>query len=280
MKNFLKVFIIIILVIGTIGGTCYFFFRNMEEKDNTTASIAGELYSESKLQFNQSLLTMNALVNSDGTDDRLALLIETNSQVDEIVEVLASYHIENDTKINNEKISKALNQVSASRSLINSMVAEYSIKKDSSYFNRHLGANDFYQEFCNYLVSYAKFANLVNANLSVNKQIDLKFNMFDIYTNVVMNTFNQTITSNLKVIVKDAYNINKINDILQIDNSLIETEVERFAIEINYFNEAYNNCNKTDFATNLVSNIATVTNADQTTNEKIATYYFKQIFGV
>ena len=280
MKKFLKIFIIVLLVVSAVGTTCYLFFKNMKENDNTTVSIAGILYSENKTKFNNSLSTMSSVVNSDGTDNRLNLIIKTNSNLDEIVEVLASYHIENNTKINNEKISKVLKQVNSSKKLLGKMIDEYNIKKNSTYFDKHLGANDFYSEACNYLVKYARFANLINADLNLNKNCDLKFSMFDVYTQVVMNSFNQTKVENSKVIIYSEYNINKINSIFKMENSIVETKVSPYAVEVNRFVEAYYDCNKTEFAKYLASNISIVTSENQTTKEKIATYYFKQIFNV
>ena len=280
MKKFLKVFIIVLLVIASVAGTCYFFFKNMKERDNTTASIAGVLYSEEKSEFNSNLQVISALMNSDSTDTRLNLIITTNAKMDQITKILASYHIANNTKINNERISKAFNQFNSSRNLLTAMINEYNIKKDSSYFNRHTGANDLYSQACNYLISYARFINYVNSDLNLNKSCDIKFSMFDVYTHVVMTSFNETKTENSMVIIKNAANINKINSILQIDNSIIKTEVNTFAKEINLFSDAYYNCNKTEFAANLATNITLVTSSNQDTNEKIATYYLKQIFKV
>lgn len=280
MKKFLKVFIIVLLVVSSIGTTCYLFFKNMKENNNTTESIAGILYSESKYDFNSSLLTMASYVNSDDTDNRLNLIIETNETLDEIVEVLATYHIANNTKINNEKIAKALDRLNGSKQLLGLMIDEYNIKQTSSYFDRHLGANDFYKQACNYLINYARFANYINANINVNKNCDLKFSMIDVYTNVVMSTFNNTKEDNQRVVVYSTANINLINNIFNLDYSFIETEVDPFDISINYFIQAYYNCNKTEFAKNLSSNVSVVSSATQDSKEKVATYYFKQIFKI
>lgn len=278
MKKFLKVFVIVLLVVSAVGTTTFLFFKNMKERDNTTVSIAGLLFSQSHKEFNSNLNTMSAYINSDGTDNRMALIISTNKNLDDIIEVLASYHIENNTKINNEKIAKTLKSVNSSRSLLNEMIAEYKIKQTSPYFNRHLGANDFYKEMSSYLVNYARFANLINANLNLNKKIDLKFSMFDIYTNVVMNSFNQTKVENERLIIYSATNMNKINNIFKMENSVIQTKVSPFAAEINQFIDAYYNCNKTEFAKNLTNNISLATNPNQDNSERVATYYFKQIF--
>ena len=279
MKKFLKVFIIVLLVIASVAGTCFFFFRNLKEKNNTTPSFSAILFSQEQKEFNESLNLMSAVVNSDATDKRLEVIIKTQNNLDEILKVLVSYHVENNTQINNERISKAFKQFDADKTLLQNMVDEYLIKKDSSYFDRHLGANDFYRQACNYLMSYARLVNYINMDLSLNKSVDLKFSMFEIYCNVVTTSFNTTKVTSSKVEIENASNINKINDLLVINDSFIVTAVDPFSSVINEFNRYYYNSNKTEFAKNLANNILMV-NSNQGNNEQIATYYFKQIFGV
>lgn len=280
MKKFLKVFIIVILVIAAVAGTVVLFFINRDKNDSVTGSIADFVYSDDNKLFNSNLQDMNKWVNSDSTDNRVELIIKTNNMMDEIVKDLSSYHIANNTQIDNEKIFRVFNGVVAAKNLLGNMMSEYKIKKDSTYFNRHVGANDFYNQACVYLVNYAEFANYINTYLGVNRQVDLKFTMFEVYCNVVMTTFNTTKTENSKVVVESTSNINKINQVMVVENSFIDTSVNQFAIEISQFNSAYYTCNKVEFAKNLASNISAVSSVNQDTNEKIATYYFKQIFGI
>lgn len=280
MKKFLKIFIIVLLVVASIAGTCYFFFVNIKKKNNTTSSISESLFSSEKNKFDTELKNVSTWVNSDGTDSRIELIIKTNNNLDDIVEVLASYYVESDTKINNERIAKSFNEVVESRDLLNKMLEEYKIKKASAFFNRHLGANDLYKQSSAYLVDYAVFANYLNASLQVNKASDLKFSMFEIYCNIVIDTFGNLNTSLDNVIVNNSSNINKINSMFKIKNSYIVTSVSPFDKNINLFNKVYYQCNKMEFASDFARNISVVSSPNQTTNEKLAMYYLKQIFGV
>ena len=293
MKRFLRVFIIVLLVLGVIGGTSYFFFKKVEEKNNTTASIAGLLQSEDKVKFNQNLKVIAEYVNSDGTDDRMNLIILTSEKLDNIVYILSTYHIDSKTKINNEQIANKLDQVESSRNLLTKMINEYNIKKDSPKFDRHLGANDLYLQACTYLVNYANFANLLNQNLDVDKMSDIKFNMFEIYTNVVVETFskvNDDDAENTNVVISNSLNIDAINEVLKIRNSYIvkieneNTSDEKITILVtsynNAFNTYYNKCNKTSFAKNLAENLELSTNLIQPNNERTAAYYFNLIYGI
>lgn len=284
MKKFLKVFIIVLLVLGVIGGTCFFFFRKMEEKNNTTEPLSVMLQSDSKVKFNEDMESMAAWVNSDNTDKRIDLLIKTNENLDQIIYTLATYYIQTETVINDKDISNALDDVNVSRDVLTAMMNEYKIKKESSYFNRHLGANDFYKQACSYLIKYAKLANLLNASLTVDRMADIKFNMFEIYANVVIKTFsetNATTVQNSKVVVTNSSNINVMNNHLVVLLSFVQTNgVDEFSINTNNFNKYYMACDRIAFASNLASNISTVSSSQQDSNEKIATYYFKRIYGI
>ena len=286
MKKFLKVFIIVLLVLGVIGVTCYFFFKKVEEKNNTTEPLATMLYSESKQNFNQSLIDMNSLVKEGSTDNRLDLIVRTNNNLDNVVKVLSSYYVAQNTQINDAQISKALNRVNSSRSLLNSMIKEYNLKvtsTSSAYFNRHTGANDFYKQACVYLINYATFANLLNSSLNVDRVSDLRFNMFEVYCNVVINAFSETnaatVGSNGLVVITNSNNINIMNAHFVINNLHIVTNVHTFEHTIITFNEFYNMSNKVAFANDLSVNVNNVSTASGT-NEEIATYYFKLIYGI
>ncbi|MBQ9795574.1 MAG: hypothetical protein IJW36_01250 [Clostridia bacterium] len=293
MKKFLKVFIVVLLVIGVVAGTTYFFFRNVEKKDNTTASIAALLQSEEKLKFNSDLRYVSGLMNSDGTDQRLNLIIATNEKLDEIVNTLSTYFVHSNTKINDEALSNKLKQVQSNRKILTAMMNEYNIKKDSPLFNRHLGANDLYVKGCSYLITYAEFANILNEKINVNKESDIKFNMFEIYSNVVLDTFawiNANEVDRQRVVVDSSSNIDVMNSVLKIRSSYVvkieneNTPSEKvemlFDINTNLFNDYYEKCDENSFAHNLAENLNLSTSPIQPNNERNAAYYFNLIYGI
>lgn len=283
MKKFLKVFIIVLLVIGVIGVTCYFFFRKIKERNNTTEPLTTILYSENNKKFKTNLGNVAGYVKGSTTDSRIYLIVETNQKLDDLVEVLSSYYIAQNTQINNESIAKALSKVNSSKSLLSSMMNEYILKKDSTYFNRHTGANDLYKQGCNYLVNYATFANLLNASLNVDRNSDLRFNMFEVYCNVVISTFSAThsvkVGEDFWVYVSNTNNINTMNAHFAVYQSHIVTSVHSFDKTINDFNKYYKISNKITFANDLTYNVNNVSSKTGT-NEEIATYYFKLIYGI
>lgn len=281
MKKFLKVLIIVLLVLGAVGGTTYFFFKNNKKKSGDTGSLVNMLTSQQKLDFNNDLRKMRTIVNSDLTDNRLTVIIETNDKLDQVVYGLLSYYLDTNTTINNIPIKEQLDVVNANRALLGDMIKEYNIKKDSVFFDRHLGANDFYKNASVYLVEYAKFTDMLNDYTKVNnKNADIKFAMIEVYTDVVENTFSKVVKNakNLNEI-ENASNISLINDKMFIDNSYIQS-TQAYTANASNFVKYYNNCNKQNFASSLANNVTTVTSAEQANNELIATYYFKLIFGI
>lgn len=293
MKKFLKVFIIVLLVLGVIGGTVFFFFRNLKEKNTTTGSLAEMLQEESKLEFNAGLREIETYVNSDETDDRMGLIILTNEKLDTMLYILATYHIENNTKIQNEKIADKFNEVKENRKLLSKMIEEYKIKKDSPMFNRHLGANDLYEQSCNYLIQYAQLAKLINANLKIDRISDVRFNMFELYSNVVIDTFksdNIHKETDLHTYVINSNNLDVMNSVMKIRNSyIVKIENENAANEVvtplftannNAFNTYYSKCNKGNLAKNLSEYLGFAVNEEQPTNERKAAYYFNLIYGI
>ncbi len=283
MKKFFKVFVIVVLVIGVIVGTCFFFFRKHEVKKNTTESLVNYFNSESSIKFRENINKMSQIVNSDGTDNRLSLIIETNNKLDTINNDLISYYIEADTKIYDEEISRAVSIVKSSKSTLSSMMKEYEIKSTSKYFDRHLGANDFYMKASSYLTQYAKLVKLINNDVSADKNADVKFNLYEVYSNVVIETFsyiNSEDSTTKKVVVGNISNIVILNSRLVIVNSIVQTSSELYSKNNNEFNKYYEKCNKAEFASKLAENIGVVKNAEQDSNEKIATYYFKVIMGL
>ena len=281
MKKFLKVSIIVVLVVAVILGTCYFFFSRYKRKSNTTPSIVDMLQSEAVVKFKDDLAQVNSVItNSEAADTRIALVIEANNKLDQIIYTLSSYYISSNTQITNADIAHSLNAIVSSRNLLNRMMQEYMLKKESASFNKHVGANDLYVQACSYLVQSARFANLINQSLVINKEADVRFAMFEIYCNVVINTYSSSnlVTLNRRIMVNDYSNMAKMNSLLNIENlNLINNQ---YSIDNNNFIKYYNICAKDVFAKTLATNIQNVSDAEQDTNEKIATYYFKQIYGI
>lgn len=283
MKKFLKVFIVVLLVLGVIGGTCYFFFVNMRKRNTTTSSIAAYLESESKLDFNSDLNVVNSIMNGNKGDDRFGLIVTTNNRLDSIMAVVSSYYVSNNTQVVGKNIVKAFNATKGAKIQLQMMMDEYILKsRNSSFFDKSLGANDMYLQACTYLLNYAQSINLIQNTLQVNRNSNVKFNLFDVYTHVVLETFNQTNIEQLRTAplkVVSAASIKVMNNNLQFDGYSLKLKNPTSGVA-NNFDKYYSVCDSNEFARNLSSNVQTVTSAEQTSNEKIATFYLKSIFGI
>lgn len=294
MKKTIKVIIIVVLVLLVIGGTVFLFLKRDRENNITTSSIERYLSSTTKVeQIDKGLVSVASIVNSDGTDNRMNLINNTNNKLNEIIRTLITYYVKDNTQITNEKIYKKFAEVQGQQSLLLSMLNEYNIKKDSSFFNRHIGANDLYIQSCNYLYNYAELAQLINDSVKVNKVSDAKFNMFELYTIIAKQTFNKENIEEIsgrKTLLKEYDDLTLMNSVVKLKNgNLVKIENEGTAFENvtillsinnNNFNKHYQKCNKEVFANNLASNVQTVNTASQSTDEKLATYYFKLIYGI
>ncbi len=273
MKKFLKVFITVLLVLGVIGGTVFFFFRKHKEKNNTTDPILALADSEVATKLQTDLTSIS--------DDRMTMIAATNVNLNNVIYNLSSYYIENNTQIKDEKIATQVRAVNSSRSLLTAMINEYNIKKESTYFNKTLGANDLFNQSCLYLVQYATLANMINAHISnVDKTADAKFSVLEIYCNVVINDFSSTKVDSGVVKLNSSLNIAKANSIIIFDaNSSYVIINNNFTLDSSEFIKCYNSCDKLLFAKNFAGNIESVNSAEQALMERLATYYFKLIIG-
>lgn len=304
MKKFLKIFIIVLLVLAVIGGTIFFFFKKHKKENITTGSIANFLLSDNKNTLTKKFLIIDEhIISKDEPDNRMDILIETNEKLDDIMLVLVSYYAESGTSIENKEINKKLLDLKEINKKLIRMSEEYSVKSgyfineqnevefNTTYFDEHLGLNDLYIETCSYLVQYAKLLNMINNTLNVDKISDIKFNMFEIYANIVISTFDSTSGSTetkTRVQIEDDENINTINSILKIRNLNIvkieneNTQFETFKLLVtennNEFAKHYNNCNKQLFADDFAYGWEST--ASPLTNEEKAMKYLKLIYGI
>lgn len=278
MKKFLKVFLIIISIIAVIAGTCFFFFSRLKEKYHKTGSIAVMLESEEKKKFNEDLSGVADYLKDNVSDERMIVIVNANKNLDEIVSILAGYKISDNTSFESKEIVSKLNQVNSSRNVLSRMITEFNIKKNnSSKFVPSLGANDLYKQSCSYLAEYAQLADLMNQNIGgLNKISDIKFNVFEIYSNVInISLIKMVDIGDGKIEAEGVANIKAINEMLKINNSFINSS-KVFTTDCNNFQHYYSICNKITFAQNFAnlkeSNL-------EISNEQKSMKYLKSILG-
>ncbi len=283
MKKILKIVIISILVLGVIAGTCYIFYQNMKpEKDPIV--LVDYTKSEAKAKFNQGLVDVDMVLDAVA-DNRLDIMITTHNNLDLIMNTLSIYVVADGGKIMDQGVINSLNNVSSARSKAQAMINEYKIKMESPFFPKSLGANDLYEQTSEYLTKYARLVIEINdyvRDLGVNAESDAKFNMFDLYANIVSRDFEEvTILDGSLSLVKDSANVSIINNHFKMNGNYININ-SPFSKVVNDFNAYYSKCDKKEFAKNFATNVNNIQSivVGESTNEEIATFYFKRMCGL
>lgn len=276
--------IITLLVIACIGGTCYIFFKNYQEKISAPVSCVSMVKSESSVEFRTSLNEVGILTNNSGSDDRFVLVINTLSDLDNMLMSLANYYIDEDFTVRDKDIRAKYNQMEDSKALAVEMINQYKLKSNSVWFDRSLGANDLYTTMSTYIVKYAEFVELLNlkvANKEVNRTSDFKFSMIDLYARVARVTFATLKTNEQSLrIVNSSENITRLQIYFQMENSYI-VGGDVYSANALHFSENYFACDKESFAINFASNLNAVDGISATsTNLQRAVYYYKLVYGI
>lgn len=159
------------------------------------------------------------------------------------------------------------------------MVNEYNIKSQNSTFNKYEGSNNIYESFADFVANYADYVLAVNMEVKKyvsSTNVDVKFDVIDVYANVVKNSL-----QNLKVDETNNFdNLNYMNSHFQLKNGYLVSQNPNgnFASENNKFIEQYKQCNALSFASNLNANLI-LADVNSTNVELRAGYYLKIILG-
>lgn len=284
MKKFLKTLVIIVLVVGAVAGTCYFFYSHMREQIDASASVGEFVYGVKNKDFDAKIERVNGLANS-----RFDLIITTDSKMREMTTILNYYLINAKEKsVDEDRIVDRLNDIYSLQDRIDDVMDEYIVKCDSASFDRMAGSNELYDALCSYMVAYADLMNIINSEIVdvlPYANADINFSMIDLYVNVVTNTFTN-VTNNINGLrqIANSANINLVNTYLKFEDGRLNTGNSSFG-DYSYLNnnfiKYYSQCNKTDLASDfarLVNNTTSI--ANNSTNEQRAAYYFREIFGM
>ncbi len=282
MRKFLKYLLVFVLVLASIGGTCYFFFRTLTKRKDSEAAITNYLYSSEKVEFDSNVARFQAETNS-----RFDSLIKTKSNLDDILSTFSTYLVEaKNYDVNENGIIERLNDYLSEQSEVDEMIDSFMVRLSNANFNKVTGANEIYLHFAKMNVIYADLLNYINNefnNMPIVKDSDIKFSMINLYSNVVISTLENINTSGSEFKIKDETNLTLMNAHFKLENSVLITSstTTNFASVNNNFIKYYNLIDASDFAKNLASNINSVSGyADDLTNVQKTSYYFKQVYGI
>lgn len=281
--NVVKVLLIISLVAGAIGGTCYFFYNYVLLNADAFNSFSTLIYGSQTTEFNAKLYEVRGY-----TDDRFDLIINTNEKLKEMA-VNLNYHLVNaeDFDLDERLIEEQIDKVLENQDTAYNMMEEYLIKVDSDFFNRETGANDLYNQMSRYFVTFSDMISTINSELNktdIIKNADVKFSIIEVYSNVCIDTFSNLVTdaSGLRR-VEDSENIDLVNRAINFKNGFISSSNANanFSYLTNNFIQNYEECDKEAFASNLAQNVSQVVSiSDSSTSLVKATYYFKGVLGI
>ena len=281
--NVVKVLLIIALVAGAIGGTCYFFYNYVLLNADAFNSFNTLIYGGQTTEFNAKLYEVRGY-----TDDRFDLIINTNEKLEEMA-VNLNYHLVNaeDFDLDERLIEEQIDKVLENQDTAYNMMEEYLIKVDSDFFNREKGANDLYNQMSRYFVTFSDMISTINSELNktdIIKNADVKFSIIEVYSNVCIDAFSNLVTdaSGLRR-VEDSENIDLVNRAINFKNGFISSSNANanFSYLTNNFIQNYEKCDKEAFASNLAQNVNQVVSiSDSSTSLVKATYYFKGVLGI
>ena len=274
MKKALKTFFILILCLAVAGGTGYLFFVNLTKSSSAFENINSFVKSSSQKEL---LIDMQQISTYGG--DRFNTIIGTYNDMQQSLQCLNACLIDFENSTAEHILCTKLDKLVSQTSDIKAMVNEYNIKSQNSTFNKYEGSNNIYESFADFVANYADYVLAVNMEVKKyvsSTNVDVKFDIIDVYANVVKNSL-----QNLKVYETNNFdNLNYMNSHFQLKNGYLVSQNPNgnFASENNKFIEQYKQCNALSFASNLNANLI-LADVNSTNVELRAGYYLKIILG-
>lgn len=274
MKKALKTFFILILCLAVAGGTGYLFFVNLTKSSSAFENINSFVKSSSQKEL---LIDMQQISTYGG--DRFNTIIGTYNDMQQSLQCLNACLIDFENSSAEHILCTKLDKLVSQTSDIKAMVNEYNIKSQNSTFNKYEGSNNIYESFADFVANYADYVLAVNMEVKKyvsSTNVDVKFDVIDVYANVVKNSL-----QNLKVYETNNFdNLNYMNSHFQLKNGYLVSQNPNgnFASENNKFIEQYKQCNALSFASNLNANLI-LADVNSTNVELRAGYYLKIILG-
>lgn len=274
MKKALKTFFILVLCLAVAGGTGYLFFVNLTKSSSAFENINSFVKSSSQKEL---LIDMQQISTYGG--DRFNTIIGTYNDMQQSLQCLNACLIDFENSSAEHILCTKLDKLVSQTSDIKAMVNEYNIKSQNSTFNKYQGSNNIYESFADFVANYADYVLAVNMEVKKyvsSTNVDVKFDVIDVYANVVKNSL-----QNLKVDETNNFdNLNYMNSHFQLKNGYLVSQNPNgnFASENNKFIEQYKQCNALSFASNLNANLI-LADVNSTNVELRAGYYLKIILG-
>ena len=288
MKKHLKVILIVISILSVCGvGLWFAFSRTKTETLPNTVSAFVE-HSDSQ-DLHLRLTTSQTLYSKHYSDTRLNSLKSILTKLDEFEQDLNTYLILCDVKPKETKtLTTSYKNLSSSRKNLIKDCDEYIVRMKGNTLAEGQTIktlyNNLFDKVKNYLLEYNScFANTSSFVFSsVASSSSIKSQLYSLYSYGVTNTLTNISNSQFKSLTT----INRLNSVIKLDtygNPVLKDSVAggEFNILALDFKNYYNNSNKNELISNFDSYYTLNINPEtETSNEKLAVYYFKQIMEV
>lgn len=273
MKKFWKILLIVILVLGTIAGTCWIFYSKFKSERDSYLIAINYLNSAEREEFN----AMVAEASDVSQMSRFGYMVTTLNKLDEINGVLTPYLSQAEgSDVDENKIYSHYKTFVEMQSELRDMLSEYILKAQSvQTFDKNSGANPVYKKLSSYMINYSEYLFVISGELQsvFNRKEDTKFYMMEIYLNVVINTFGNLEDVSGSLQIKNPLNLLRANENIKFNN----INTSHFSTSATLFRQAYLKCDMKKFAENFAS-YYTSANVLNGNAENDAMVYLKNIW--
>lgn len=286
MKKHIKVVLIVICVLAVCGvGLWFVLSRTKTETLPKTVSSFIE-HTDTKDLQDRMVTAQSLYKNHYSNDTRLNNLKDILLKLDEFENDLNTYLVVCNAKAKTTKdLTKSYNNLSSLRTSLIKDCDEYIIRMRGNTLAEGQTVkalyNSLFNKVANYLLQYNScFLNTSNfVFTSVAPDNNIKLQMYSLYSLGVDNLLKNISNSQFKELTT----INRLNSSIKLDgnnNLVLKSDIVggEFSVVALNFRKYYNNSDKTNLIRNFSTYYSlTIDPTTETSNEKLAIYYFKQI---
>lgn len=285
MKKHIKIILIVITVLAVCGVGLWFVFSRTKT-ETLPKTVNSFIEHTNTTDLHARLETSQELYKKHYNETRLNSLKDVLVKLDGFEQDLNVYLINCNAKAKSTKdLAKMYNDLSASRSKLIKDCDEYIVRMRGNTSAEGKTVKTLYNNLFNKVASYLYQYNTCFLNTSnyvfthVAPSNNIKLQMYSLYSLGVQNLLDNISNNQFKELTT----INHLNSLIKLDQNLnlvLKASVSggEFNILALNFRKYYNSADKNDLITNFNSYYQQTINPNtETSNEKLAVYYLKQI---
>ncbi len=288
MKKHFKVIIIVISILAVCGVGLWFVLSRTKVEPLAQA-VNSFIEHEETEDLHERLTTSQSLYSEHYNDTRMNSLKEVLLKLDTFEQDLNSYLVVCNAKPKTTKnLTKSYNNLASARTNLIKDCDEYIVRMRGNTLAEGQTVKSLYNSLFNKVANYISQYNacfLDTSNFvftSVAPSNNIKLQMYSLYSHGVKNLVGNISNSQFKELTT----INRLNSSISLDgynniklkSGILGGEFSSLALN---FKKHFNNADKNDLISNFNTYYSLTINSDtETSNEKLAVYYFRQIVEV